>query len=235
MRLSRQDAQRMFFHDRRQQLGMLCLLLLLFGKSVTTAGYSGCINNCLRTFRGVLGIIEDNFIWTVGTSPQQRVLASRSTFLSANHPLRSRLFHVCLWASSSKVNITSQIFTTVVKLLRGVEMNHILLIDYYLFNKYPEISRIRAVRDNVSKYSQAVSYLASLPTDGLWYVKLIRPRSDTNVLNRNNFVMLSSAPYTYIHTWVLPPQCISSIQHAAAVPMFYQTCPCMSKRPCRLY
>jgi hypothetical protein len=81
-----------------------------------------------------------------------------------------------------------------VKLLQGVEMNHILLIDYYLFNKYPEILRIQAVRDNVSKCNQALSYLASLPTDGRLYVKLI-PRPDTTVLNRNNFVMLSSAPF----------------------------------------
>jgi hypothetical protein len=76
-------------------------------------------------------------------------------------------------------------------------MNHVLLIDYYLFNKYPEILRIRAVRDNMSKYNQALSYeyLASLPPDERLYVKLMRPRMDTNVLNRNNFIMLSSAAF----------------------------------------
>jgi hypothetical protein len=46
--------------------------------------------------------------------------------------------------------MVSQIFITVLKLLRGVEMNHILLIDYYLFNKYPEILRVRAIRDNMA-------------------------------------------------------------------------------------
>jgi hypothetical protein len=84
---------------------------------------------------------------------------------------------------------------TVVNLLRDVEMNHILLIDYCLFNKYPEILRIQAIRDNMSKYNQALSYLASLPTDEWLYINLIRPRSDTNVLKRNNFVMLSSAAF----------------------------------------
>jgi hypothetical protein len=47
MRLFHEDAQRMFVHERSQQLGMLGLLLLLIGKSVITAGYSGWINNRL--------------------------------------------------------------------------------------------------------------------------------------------------------------------------------------------
>jgi hypothetical protein len=42
-------------------------------------------------------------------------------------------------------------------------MNHILLTDYYLFNKYPEIFRIRAIRDNMAKDNQALSYLSSVP------------------------------------------------------------------------
>jgi hypothetical protein len=76
-----------------------------------------------------------------------------------------------------------------------VEMNHILLIDYYRFNKYPEILRITAVRDNMSKYNLALSYLASLTADERLYVKLLCPRSNTNVLNRNNFIMLSAAEF----------------------------------------
>jgi hypothetical protein len=57
-------------------------------------------------------------------------------------PIRARLFHICLRAAASKVSAVSQIFSTVLRLLRGVEMNHILLKDYYLFTKYPEILRI---------------------------------------------------------------------------------------------
>jgi hypothetical protein len=102
------------------------------------------------------------------------------------------MFHVCLRAAASMKHITSQIFSTVIRLLRGVEMNHILLIDYYLFNKYPEILRIRAVRDNMAKYNQALTYFWSVPEDERLYVKIMQPRTYTNVLNRNNFVMLAS-------------------------------------------
>jgi hypothetical protein len=126
----------------------------------------------------VLGIAEDNFIWSVGKSLAQSILAALNTFLSTNQPLMSRLLNVCLRAASSKRHITSQIFSTVVKFLRGVETNHILLIDYP-FNKYPEILRIRSIRNNMVKYDQALGYLASIPENERLYVKIMRPRSDT--------------------------------------------------------
>jgi hypothetical protein len=140
--------------------------------------------------------MEGNFIWTDGTAPAQAVLATLSTFTNANQPLRIRLFDVCLRASLSQVSITTQILSTVVRLLRGVEMNHILLIDYYLFTKYPEILRIRSVRDNMSKYIQGLNYLSSVSEDERLYVKIMKPRADTAVLNRNNFIMLSAAAYS---------------------------------------
>jgi hypothetical protein len=195
LKISSPGARHLFIHERRQQLGLLGLILLFIGKTVTTAGYQGWVNNRLRTFRGVLGIIEGTFIWTDGTSPAKAVLATLSTFMSANQPLRVRLFDVCLRASLSQKSVTTQILSTVVRLLRGVEMNQILVIDYYFFNKYPEILRIRSVRDNMVKYIQALSYLSSIPEDERLYVKIMKPRVDTAVLNRNN-IMLSAAAYS---------------------------------------
>jgi hypothetical protein len=45
------------------------------------------------------------------------------------------------------------------------------------------------------KHNQALNYLSSLPSDERLYVKLLRPRSDTNILNRNNFIMLYAAAF----------------------------------------
>jgi hypothetical protein len=72
-------------------------------------------------------------------------------------------------------------------------MNHILFTDYYLFTKYPEILRVRVVRDNMAKYNQALSYLMSVPEPERLYMKLLREESETDVLNRNNFVMSAAA------------------------------------------
>uniref|UniRef100_A0AAT9JN77 Nucleocapsid protein n=1 Tax=Cryptotermes secundus lispivirus 1 TaxID=3133545 RepID=A0AAT9JN77_9MONO len=195
-RMFSHQGRELFTHERSQQLGLLGLILLLIGKSVTTAGYEGWVNNRLRTFRGVLGIQEDEFIWVLRTSPPQRVLASLSTFLSANQPLRTRLFHVCLRAAASKINLTTQIFSTVLRLLRGVEMNHLLLIDYYVITKYPEILRIRVVRDNMARFNLAIGFLSTIPEAERMYVKILRPRVDTAVLNRNNFSMLANAAFS---------------------------------------
>jgi hypothetical protein len=74
-------------------------------------------------------------------------------------------------------------------------MNHILLIDYFLFTKYPELLRIRPVRDNMARFNQAIAYLMTIPESERMFVKLLRPRSETAVLNRNNFIMLSAAAY----------------------------------------
>jgi hypothetical protein len=99
MRLFRGDSQCIFIHDRNQQLGILGLLLLLIGKSVTTAGYEGWVSNRLKTFRGVLGISEDNFIWSIGMCPAQRILASLSTFQCQSTTENQALS--CLFTSSS--------------------------------------------------------------------------------------------------------------------------------------
>jgi hypothetical protein len=176
-------------------LGLLDLLLLLIGKSVTTAGYEGWPNKRLRTFRGVLGISEDEFIWVLRSTPPKRVLASLSTFLSANQPLRTRIFHVSLRAAATKISITTQIFTTVPRLIKGVQMNHLPVIDYFVLTKYPEILRIRIVRDNMARFNLALAYLASLPESDRMYVKILKSRIDTAVLNRNNFGMMANAAY----------------------------------------
>jgi hypothetical protein len=195
LRLFSRQGQYLFAHDRSQQLGLLGVLLLLISKAVTTAGYEGWVNNRLRTFIGVLGIADDDSLWVLRSAQPQRVLASLSTFLSANQPLRTRHFHVCLRAAASKVNLTTQIFSTVLRLLSGVEMNHLLLIDYFVLTKYPEILRIRVVRDNMARFNLALAYLSSVPDTDRRHVKILKSCTDTAVLNRNNFGMLANAAF----------------------------------------
>lgn len=195
LRMFRSDTQHLFVHDRRQQLGLLGLILLLIGRSVTKVGYQEWVNNRLKTFSEVLGISEGNFIWTDRTSPTQRVLATLSTFLSAIQPLRARIFQVCMRAATSQVSISTQILSTVVRLSRGAEMSHIQLINDFLLTKYPEILRIWHLRGDLKKFKHAMEYLSTIPEDERMYVKILRPRSDTAVLDRNNFVTLSAAAF----------------------------------------
>jgi hypothetical protein len=81
----------------------------------------------------------------------------------------------------------------VVLLLQGAEMNHSILIDTYVFNKYPELLRIRLLRDNMATYNAAMEFLFTIPAGERMYVKLLYPKDQTAVLNRNNFSLLASA------------------------------------------
>jgi hypothetical protein len=49
-------------------------------------------------------------------------------------------------------------------------MNHILLVNHYLFTKKPKIIRIRVIKDNMAKYNQVLSYLSSIPESARLYV-----------------------------------------------------------------
>jgi hypothetical protein len=47
----------------------------------------------------------------------------------------------------------------------------------------------------MTKYNQALGYLMSVPDTDRLFVKLLRAISETDILNRNNFVMLSAAAF----------------------------------------
>ena len=51
------------------------------------------------------------------------------------------MFLVCVSAGRSPDRI-SAIFREFVLFLQGVEMGHIIMIDRYIFSKYPELLRI---------------------------------------------------------------------------------------------
>jgi hypothetical protein len=63
-------------------------------------------------------------------------------------------------------------FRDVVLLLQGAEMNHIILTDTYIFNKYPELLRIRLLRDMLT-YNAAMEFLFRVLAGERLYVKFL--------------------------------------------------------------
>jgi hypothetical protein len=45
----------------------------------------------------------------------------------------------------------------------------------------------------MNKYNQALGYLMSVPDTDRLFVDILRRKSETDILNRNNFVILSAA------------------------------------------
>jgi hypothetical protein len=183
----------LFQHHVDQPLILMGIILLAIGKQVNAESHVGWISNRIRSFRGSLGVLDEYCVWTQAQYPPQMALAAINAFMSASFELRKRIFCCCLAACRSP-DKNAAVFRTVVQLLQGIEMNHILMVSTYIFNKYPELLCIRVLRDNLNSVNAAMAYLTTIPEDSILYVKLLRPREGTAILNRNNS-LLSGAAY----------------------------------------
>jgi hypothetical protein len=113
-------------------------------------------------------------------------------FFTACFTFRRLVFKTCV-SAASKVSKIGNMFRDVVLLLQGAEMNHIILIDMYLFNKYPELLSLRQLRYDLMNYNAAMEFLSKIPSSERMHVKLLYPRDQTGILNRNNFPLLAAA------------------------------------------
>jgi hypothetical protein len=181
-----------FLHDRAQQIIMLGPILLTIGKKIQTEGYEGWITNRMRAFMGTLGLENSETIWTDQAYPAALAMKSISTFLSAVFYLRREIFMMCYAVASSQCSL-SYLFKDVVKLLRGTGMDHILLIDEYLYKRYRELLSISILSHNYRGMMAAWKYLASLSPHEVYYAMLLFPKEETACLNRNNFPLYVAA------------------------------------------
>uniref|UniRef100_A0AAT9JFM3 Nucleocapsid protein n=1 Tax=Macrotermes bellicosus lispivirus 1 TaxID=3133480 RepID=A0AAT9JFM3_9MONO len=187
-----EENRELYVHHRDQQLLCIGIILLTIGKSVNPDNYEGWINNRIRTFQGALGILPNHCCWALAQCPVQEVLACSYSFMSASFDLRKLFFRICISAARD-IHRIAAIFREVVMFLQGVEMGHIIMIDRYIFAKYPELLRIRALRDNMEAMNNAWTYLASLDPGERYFAKLLYNKDQTAALNRNNFSLLATA------------------------------------------
>ena len=192
MRKFDRSAQIQFTEERAQQILCVGIILLTIGKNVNPYNYDGWIKNRIRTFSGALGIPEGMCIWTESQCPPQDSLGTSYSFLSASFTLRRLVFLICVSAARDTRRL-STILREVIMFLQGVEMGHILMIDRYIFSKYPELLRIRSLRDNMESMNTAWAYLASLEPGERYFAKILYNKDETAPLNRNNFTLLFSA------------------------------------------
>jgi hypothetical protein len=178
----------LFCHHRDQQLLMFGIILLTMGKQVTAEGFAGWMDNRVRS----LGIPDNYCVWTSTQYPDQRAMSAMNYLFTASFQFRRKVFSICVSCAAGQHRICN-IFRDVVLLLQGAEMNHIILIGTYVFNKYPELLRIRLLRDNMATYNAAMEFLFTIPSGERMYVKLLYPKDQRAILNRNNFSLLASA------------------------------------------
>jgi hypothetical protein len=146
--------------------------------SLNPDNYDGWIRNRLRTLKGVLRIMDNRCCWNDGNCPPQEASAAAYTFLSASFKRRRRFFRICV-SAAQRTDRLAAVFREVIMFLQGVEAGHILIIDRYIFGKYPELLRIRALRDNMEAMNRAWAYLVSLDPGERYFAKLLYTRDET--------------------------------------------------------
>lgn len=186
-----EGQQRVYLHDRRQQVVMMGPILLTIGKQVNPAGYSGWLKNRIRSFRGTLGLIEEECIWTDTQYPQLTALQMSHALLTSSFAFRRNLFTLCVSLSNGDTYL-STFFQEILALLQGTEMSHIMLLDIHILGHYLEFLRVRLVRSNMENLGRAWTWLGTLPTSERYYAKILYPKENTRLLQRNNFGHLVS-------------------------------------------
>lgn len=164
------------------------VILLAIGKQVNPDGYTNWFTKRCTAFAGSLGNPNIVSVLKATTAPSLGSMVLINSFLSACRELRGDIFRLVLRGAQADGR-NSNTLKDIAMLLKGAEMSHICMIDEYLYCRYPEILLIRPLHDNSEAMTQAWEYLATIPQDERYYVKLLRPKSETDLLNRNNFLV----------------------------------------------
>lgn len=72
-------------------------------------------------------------------------------------------------------------------LMRGHEMNHLMMIDKYIFEKHPEFLKTVMLRDLEVRFSIAINKLRQYSPNEMLYAKLLYDPDECSVLSRRGF------------------------------------------------
>jgi hypothetical protein len=60
-------------------------------------------------------------------------------------------------------------------------MGHIIMINRYIFRKYPEFLRMRSLHDNMEAMNNAWTYLASLDPGERYFANILYTKDDSAI------------------------------------------------------
>lgn len=110
------------------------------------------------------------------------------SFMSANFNIRKTLFKVIYSiARYSESNMFVRVCQEIVQMVRGTEMNHLILIEKYLFSVYPELRKLACLGGLEDSMNRARNKLSTLSVDEVLFIRILRDKNDTADLNRPHF------------------------------------------------
>lgn len=177
------------FGERDLFVVLSSVILLSIGKQSTQKGFTKWFTNRVS---GSIGYDHAKEVPSAKCCPDLAIYNSCHSFASANLELRKHIFLIYVSAAKCPDRVC-RVFDDIVKLLKCTEMNHIVIIDTYLYSKYPELLSIRCLADERSTMNEAWRYLSNIPEAERPFVKLLRDRKKTAVLIRTNFELYTAA------------------------------------------
>lgn len=107
--------------------------------------------------------------------------------VAANRQLRKTVYLEVLSMSLAKSNFISLAFAEINHMVRSFEINHLILIDKYIFEEHPEFLKTVALRGLTERFSKAISFLRKYPADKQLYIKLLEDKDKCAQINRKVF------------------------------------------------
>lgn len=175
-------------------------VLLLAGKQINDASAAVWTARRVRGLAASMGtVVEQSSIIPFHVATALRVYQKLSLLI----PLRASMVRV-LFGSTGLGTQVASMSATLLNLLAWSEMNHVRMVQEYLFGRFPELLMIKQLQGStMGILKTAWTYLESLDERERPYAKLLYGPQQTKALQRDRFVLLTDAAHavgSYLHS-----------------------------------
>ncbi|XP_030761078.1 uncharacterized protein LOC115886143 [Sitophilus oryzae] len=170
---------------------VICLTIVMgMVKTLTTANYFKWTEGRVRTFAGTLGDTYTMNNYKQNMYPKLSAFNGLNAIASANHVVRKELYFAIVAIGVQKKNFITMAFAEVHHLMRGHEMQHLILIDKYIFEEHPELLDTVLLRGLKPRFGQALQLLKEQNVEDRLYIKISKIQNGSKkcvIRSRNHF------------------------------------------------
>lgn len=175
-------------------------ILLLAGKQVTEASVVNWTQRRVRGLAASMGTtIETTSVTPFNLQTSVRVYQKLSMLV----PLRAAMVRLLFGVTGTGKHVAA-LAAAMLNLLAWSEMNHIRMIQDYIFGRFPELLAMKQLQgSSIGVLRTAWTYLGRLDERERPYAKLLYGPQETKALQRDQFVLLTDAAHevgTYLHS-----------------------------------
>lgn len=175
-------------------------ILLLAGKQLTEASATNWTQRRVRGLAASMGTtVSASSVTPFNLQASIQVYQKLSMLV----PLRAAMVRLLFGATGVGKQIAS-LSAAMLNLLAWSEMNHIRMIQDYIFGRFPELLAMKQLQgSSIGVLKTAWAYLNKLDERERPYAKLLYGPQETKALQRDQFVLLTDAAHevgTYLHS-----------------------------------